>query len=161
MMGRLRLALAATVLLAPACRGGRAVDAAVSVAAADAARAPAATSAPVVLPEEPEPELGEVDAGPRAKVRLVLKVSPADAEVFWGARRLGVAKRGVPFEIERPEDSGPLDLTLRAAGYLPYHTRLFSERDDRVGIELVRPDQASTLIGWSPKKSESNRATGR
>jgi hypothetical protein len=129
---------------------------------------------PAAAPEQlvPEPELTAelVDAGPRPESRMLLRVLSADTEVFWGAKRLGIAKRGEPFEIVRPQHSGPVDLLLRAAGFLPYHTRLFSDRDDRITVDLVRPTQAPSLNGWRPDekpkdkprtKTEKNRARAR
>jgi hypothetical protein len=120
---------------------------------------------PAARPEElvPEPELAPADAGPRPEVKLVLRVVPADAEVFWGAKRLGVAKHGEPFEIVRPQHSGPVDLLLRASGFLPYHTRLFSDRDDKITVDLVRPQQAPSLNGWRPSETpkEENRPRKR
>jgi hypothetical protein len=91
-------------------------------------------------------EAGEAD--PRSpKVKLKLWVSPVSAEVIWGARRLGIAGRE-PLEIERPRGSGPLDLVVRAPGYLPYHTRLFTDRDDTLTVRLVSPANAASLLGW-------------
>jgi hypothetical protein len=133
---------------------------------------------PAAAPEQlvPEPELAAdvVDAGPRPESKMLLRVLSADTEVFWGAKRLGIAKRGEPFEIVRPQHSGPVDLLLRAPGFLPYHTRLFSDRDDRITVDLVRPTQAPSLNGWRPdempkdkprtkteKKTEKNRARAR
>jgi hypothetical protein len=106
-------------------------------------------------PEElvPEPEAkADAPAAPRSEVKLILRVVPADAEVWWGAKRLGIAKRGEPFEIVRPRHSGPVDLLLRASGFLPYHTRLFSDREEKLTVDLVRPDEARSLNGWKPSE---------
>ena len=35
-------------------------------------------------------------------------------------------------EIERPRNSGPLDVLVRAPGFLPFHTRLHTDRPDTV-----------------------------
>jgi hypothetical protein len=88
------------------------------------------------------------EANPRSEtVKLKLTVLPVTAEVVWGAKRLGTAGRE-PLVIERPRDSGPLDLVIRAAGYLPFHTRLFTDREDAVTIRLVAPSAASGLLGY-------------
>ncbi len=86
----------------------------------------------IAAESEPEPDAGQPD------VRLTVRIMPVDAEIHWGAKRLGVARRGERFEIVRRRHSGPLDLVIRAPGFAPYHTRLFSDRDDSVAIELVR-----------------------
>ena len=89
------------------------------------------------------------EADPRSeKVKLKLWVSPVTAEVFWGAKRLGTAGRE-PLEIERPRGSGPLDVVVRAPGYLPYHTRLFTDRDDTLTVRLVdaRPPRRACWAG--------------
>jgi hypothetical protein len=43
---------------------------------------------------------------------------------------------------------GPLDLDIRAEGFLPYHTRLYSDRNDKVSVRLVRPGEAPSLLGF-------------
>lgn len=101
---------------------------------------------PLQAPLQPEPP----EADPRsARVRLKLLVVPVDAEVFWGRKRLGVAGRR-PLELERPRDSGPLDVVVRAPGYLPFNTRLHTDRDDTLTVRLVPPAQARGLLGWKP-----------
>ncbi len=102
----------------------------------------AAPAAPAALQEEAR------EANPRSeKVKLRLWVTPVTAEVVWGARRLGTAGR-VPLEIERPRGSGPLDLVVKAPGYLPFHTRLFTDRDDTLTVRLIAPAAAPSLLGW-------------
>jgi hypothetical protein len=96
-----------------------------------------------VSPEPPERD-------PSApKVRLSLTVLPVDAEVQWGRKKLGVAGRK-PLQLERARNSGPLDVVIRANGFLPYHTRLFTDRDDTLTVRLVRPADARSLLGWKP-----------
>ena len=95
--------------------------------------------------------------GTRAQnVRLKLWVLPVTAEVVWGAQRLGTA--GVePLEIERPRSSGPLDLLVRAPGYLPFHTRLLTDRDDAVTVRLVTAAAARGLLGWKRNAPPTSR----
>jgi hypothetical protein len=101
------------------------------------------------VPEAAPPlrtETREVD--PRSEsVRLKLWVLPVTAEVLWGAQRLGRAGRE-PLEIERRRNSGPLDLVVRAPGHLPFHTRLLTDRDDSLTVQLVTPAAARSLLGW-------------
>jgi len=65
-------------------------------------------------------------------------------------------------EITRPRGSGPLDLEIKAEGYLPYHTRLYADRNDKVGVRLCRVEDAPNLFGYkrSPegKKAEAEKA---
>jgi hypothetical protein len=51
-------------------------------------------------------------------------------------------------EIARPRGSGPLDLEIRAEGYMPYHTRLYADRNDKLGVRLYRPEEAPSLFGY-------------
>jgi hypothetical protein len=121
------------------------------------AAAPAGASSvlpvvPVVIDREVDDEpASTADAGPPATVRLQLRVSPVDAEVTWGAKRLGIVKRSEPLEIVRPQHSGPVDLVVRAAGFVPHHTRLFTDADDRVTVDLVRPSAGPGLTEWKVK----------
>jgi hypothetical protein len=138
-VGRARLAaLVALAAAGPGCRqvGPAPAYAAPPVQAADAGPAPAPLQA----------EAREAD--PRSQnVKLKLWVTPVTAEVFWGAKRLGAAGRE-PLEIERPRGSGPLDVVVRAAGYLPFHTRLYTDRDDALTVRLTTPAAAPGLLGW-------------
>ncbi len=71
---------------------------------------------------------------PAVLVKLKLDVYPKSAKVIvtWGAKKLGPP----PIEIERPRGSGPLDLVIKAEGYLDHHTRLFTDRNDRLSVTL-------------------------
>lgn len=101
-------------------------------------------------------ESEEREANPRSEtVKIKLVVVPAvDAVVWWGGKKLGGAGRAA-LEIERPRASGPLDVTVRAEGFLPYHTRLFTDRDDRLSIRLVRPAEAVGMLGYKPPRQPS------
>lgn len=66
------------------------------------------------------------------------------AHVFWGRKDLGVA----PLEIERPRNSGPLDLVVIAPGYLPFHARAFTDRDDLISFRLYTAAEAPQLLGY-------------
>lgn len=71
---------------------------------------------------------------PAAYVKLKLDVYPKSAKaiVTWGAKKLGPP----PIELERPRGSGPIDLVIKADGYLDHHTRLFTDRNDRLSVTL-------------------------
>jgi hypothetical protein len=51
-------------------------------------------------------------------------------------------------EVKRPRGSGPVDLEIRADGYLPHHTRLYADRDDKVNVRLYRVEEAPGLLGF-------------
>lgn len=75
-------------------------------------------------------------------------VPQARATVSWGKKRLGNIMPNKPLVIVRPRDSGPLDVIVRADGFLPVHTRAHTFSDNKVMIKLTRPDQTSTLLGY-------------
>jgi hypothetical protein len=126
------------------------------VAPPDAARI-AAAPAPTEQAQGEEPlEVEERERNPRSQtVKLKLGISPAvRATVHWGRKRLAETKPGeMTVELERPRGSGPLDLVIRADGFLPHHLRLFTDRDDRLSVRLVRPDESHTLLGYKPVRT--------
>ena len=69
---------------------------------------------------------------------------PKRAHVFWGVKDLGVA----PVELHRPRGSGPMDLALRAPGFLTHHTRVFTERDDTLSIRLSPETEGARYFGY-------------
>lgn len=108
-------------------------------APAPATPATEAAAAPPVPPAEP----------PKTTARITFATSPpANATVSWGKTRLGVITPTAPLVIERPRDSGPLDVIVRAPGYLPVTTRAHTFADTRIVVKLTRPDQTQTLVGY-------------
>jgi len=94
----------------------------------------------------------EREANPYSEsVTLKLAVSPSvRATVLWGARQMAQLEPGkMEVELKRPRGSGPLDLDLRAEGYLPHHTRLYADRNDRVAVRLYRIEEAPSLFGYN------------
>jgi len=144
----LALALALASALAPAaCSSsrGREVDAS-PVGSAPAPEGRPDGSAAVPLPDDLEPAAADErpDGG---TVTLKLIADPhRQAHVFWGRKDLGVA----PLQIVRPRGSAPLDLTVLAAGCLPFHTRVFADRDDTLSVRLYTEREAIALPGYSP-----------
>jgi hypothetical protein len=143
------IALLAVTMVAGGCGPRRGADpgAAVTaqVPAADAALAPA--PAPVPLPDDLEPAPAQAGDRPDAgtvKIKLVAD-SRRQAHVYWGRKDLGVA----PLEIIRPRGSAPLDLTVLAPDCLPFHTRVFTDRDDTLSLRLYTEREASGLPGYS------------
>jgi hypothetical protein len=79
---------------------------------------------------------------------LIQTVPPRRATVRWGRKRLGVIPTPRPLVLVRPRDSGPLDLVIRAAGFLPVHTRAYTFSDSRVAVKLTSPEEKSKLFGY-------------
>jgi len=125
-------------------RGSSAVVSA-PVARAAPARGPARSPSPrvVLAPRGPGGSGGAVND----EVLVQLLVAPPGvAHVYWGVKDLGVA----PLDIVRPTGSGPLDLILRAPGYLTFHTRAFTEHDDKIAIHMVPSSEAPRVLGYRP-----------
>lgn len=85
---------------------------------------------------------------PAAPVDLVtihvLVEPPQRGHVIWGAKDFGVG----PLDIRRPRGSGPLDLVVRAPGYLTLHTRAFTDRDNTLSVHLVPQAEAPRFAGY-------------
>lgn len=109
------------------------------VAADPAAPRPPAPEPFVDDPVEPIPQSTET-----VTIRLVAD-GKRQAQVFWGRKLLGLA----PLEIKRPRGSGPLDLLVIAPGYLPLHTRVFTDKDETLALRLYTERDASGLLGYS------------
>jgi hypothetical protein len=74
----------------------------------------------------------------------VLVEPPQRAHVIWGAKDYGLG----PLDIRRPRGSGPLDLLIRAPGYLTLHTRAFTERNSTLSVRLVPEAEAARFPGY-------------
>jgi hypothetical protein len=106
------------------------------------------------LPVEPPlaPNAGAiVDAGaplsPNVKVTF-RTFPPRRASVMWGAKRLGFIDRGKPLVVERVRDSGPLDVIVRAEGFIPVHARAFTFDDAVVDVKITPVDKKDTIYGY-------------
>lgn len=85
----------------------------------------------------------------RTTARITFQtLPPVSASVTWGATKLGQIPPRESLVITRPRDSGPLDVIVRAAGYLPVHTRAHTFGDSRILVKLTTPEQQSTLLGY-------------
>ncbi|HJX52717.1 MAG TPA: hypothetical protein VJ801_08130, partial [Polyangia bacterium] len=88
------------------------------------------------------------------KVNITVQTVPArKAVVKWGSKTLGVIPVPRPLVVVRPRDSGPLDLVVRAAGFLPVHTRAYTFSDSRVAIKLTPVSEKNTLFGYRAEVS--------
>jgi hypothetical protein len=113
----------------------------------------ARATAPVTESAKAEDDLQseEREANPLSEtVTLTLSISPpVKALVMWGSKQLArVAPDKSTIELQRPRSSGPLDLDIRAEGFLPHHTRLYTDRNDKVNVHLVREAEAPSLLGY-------------
>jgi hypothetical protein len=108
------------------------------VAVADDAGAPA----PGAAPAAPQP--------PSKNVRIVFTVLPSTkkATVFWGKKKLGAIAPHAPLIVQRPRDSGPLDVVVRAEGCVPVQTRAYTFEDSKVAVHVTPNDQKNTLLGY-------------
>jgi hypothetical protein len=148
-----RAALLLALVVAGACR--RAPDA--PAAPAPVASAPPASPAPPpaspdasasasVAPAE-EDLVGEApESNPGSdtvKIKLIAEAS-RKARVSWGRKDLGFA----PLELERPRGSGPVDLLIVAPGALPLHTRVYTDRDEKLALRLYAESEGPSLLGY-------------
>ena len=126
------------------CSGGgpKDVPRAAPAPVADVVVAPPPAPLPTDL--EPAPVDDRADGG-TVTIKLVADAR-RQAHVTWGRKELGVA----PLEIVRPRGSAPLDLMIQAPGFLPLHTRVFTDRDDTLSLRLYSEGDAVGLPGYAP-----------
>lgn len=100
-----------------------------------------------------------LDSG-HPSVQLTLKTSPrVRAVVYHGKEELGYT----PLQLTWTKDTGPLDITVKASGYLTVNSRLYTHRNDRVTINMFKDDEAHKLFGYKKKvkpKSEDAEPEG-
>jgi hypothetical protein len=91
----------------------------------------------------------ERESDPRSdtvKIKVIVDAR-RQAHVTWGRKDFGVA----PLEIQRPRNSGPLDLIVVAPGYLPLHARALTDRDDVLSLRVYSAAEAPQLLGYRPE----------
>jgi hypothetical protein len=98
-----------------------------------AAAAPAPSPAPMAAAPKPRP----------TKVKIIVRSVPPKAFVFWGKKKLGPT----PVTLERPTDSGPIDLVIRAEGYISFHTRAYTVKNDPMTIRLTKLADRMSIFG--------------
>jgi hypothetical protein len=126
------------------CSGGRAKDVPGAAPAPVAEVVVVPPPAPLPVDLEPAPVDDRADGG-TVTIKLVADAR-RQAHVTWGRKDLGVA----PLEIVRPRGSAPLDLMIQAPGFLPLHTRVFTDRDDTLSLRLYSEGDAVGLPGYAP-----------
>jgi len=126
-----------------AARVGGPVRAAEPTAGAPAAAPTAAAAGAGGAPGAP------AAAPKKDTIRLVIKtVPPKKATVFWGKKRLGIVDRKAPLIVQRPRDSGPLDLVVRAEDCVPVYTRAYTFDDNTLAVRVTPLDQKQTIYGY-------------
>jgi hypothetical protein len=112
----------------------------------------AAPAAPVAAVEQIAADAGAPPAviePIKTTATVVFTVQPAvQATVTWGKKRLGIIKPGYPLYVTRPRDSGPLDVLVKADGYLPVQTRAYTFNDSKMLVKLTKPEASNTLLGY-------------
>ena len=136
----LRAAIWAAVLVGGALLGMSALRQ-LTVPVALAQRLPDAGAAPaVVKPLSP-------------KVKITFQTVPilkgVKVEIKWGKKRLGfIDGPRKPFILERMRDSGPIDVVVKAEGYLTVNTRAYTFDDNKVFVKMTPVEEKHTLLGY-------------
>jgi hypothetical protein len=117
-------------------------------------------SAPPQVEAADEPLVAEApEANPSSETVTIKLVADPNrkARVFWGRKDLGLA----PLELQRPRGSGPMDILVVAPGALPLHTRVFTDRDDKLSLRLYAESEAPNLLGYRPPEEPPPERTPR
>lgn len=111
---------------------------------------PAATSPAITEPSPPASALvGDAGKPLSPNVKVTFRTYPQRrASVMWGGKRLGFIDRGKPLVVERPRDSGPLDVVIRSPGFVPVHVRAYTFDDNTVDVKITPNDKKDTIFGY-------------
>lgn len=124
---------------------------------AESAPAPASppTPPPSAAPGAPNAPTGQVEVQNDApttspNVKIVFRVLPSTitTTIKWGNKKLGIIKPKTSLTVERPRDSGPLDLVLTSQGYIPVHTRAYTFTNSVVLVKMTPVDKKNTIYGY-------------
>ena len=81
-------------------------------------------------------------------VEITLKTEPrVRARVYHGKELIGVT----PMTLKWAKDTGPIDVVLKASGYLKVNSRFYTYRNDRVTVKMFKEDQSHLLFGYKKK----------
>jgi len=126
-----------------------------SASAAPAAAPTPPALAPSAAPGAPNAPAGQVEVQNDApttspNVKIVFRVLPSTitATIKWGNKKLGIIKPKTSLTVERPRDSGPLDLVLSSQGYIPVHTRAYTFTNSVVLVKMTPLDKKNTIYGY-------------
>ncbi|HEY2744914.1 MAG TPA: hypothetical protein VGL86_09845 [Polyangia bacterium] len=87
------------------------------------------------------------------KIKIIVHSRGPDrgtAFVFWGRKKLG----DTPVTLERPRDSGPVDLVVRSEGWFPVHTRAYTFHNDVVYVKMTKLENRQTIYGAKQDANE-------
>ena len=128
---------------------------------AESAPAPAPAPAPASPPPSAAPGAPNAPSGSQVEiqndvpttsptVKIVFRVLPSaiTATIKWGNKKLGIIKPKTSLTVERPRDSGPLDLVLTSQGYIPVHTRAYTFTNSVVLVKMTPVDKKNTIYGY-------------
>ena len=147
-----RVAVAAATLLFAVSLAGWAIGKQGKKDKKATAQEPGKTTAEVIKTADDEAPPVKSDT-----VRISIQTSPPrKALVKWGRKSLGMIPTPRALVVERPRDSGPLDLVIRASGFLPVHTRAYTFSDSRVAVKLTPPSEKNKLFGYREEPPPSN-----
>src|SRR5262249_46175270 len=114
-------------------RSGRAPgrsDAATVAPPAPQAQAPPPPPAPAPPPAAAPPP---APPEPPVLIKLTIKTVPIKMKVYWGRKLLGET----PLILQRPLNSGPMDLVFKLDGYFPLHVRAYTYKNDTVVMKAT------------------------
>ena len=89
-------------------------------------------------------------AAPAATVKITIITVPSQkgVQVLWGKKRLGVIAPHQPLILQRPRDSGPLDLLIKCEGFVTVQTRAYTFADSKLAVKITPLDQKNTILGY-------------
>jgi hypothetical protein len=125
---------AAVVLAQPAGGGG--------------AAPPAPAPTPALPPGVAAPPPPAAPPSPNVKIVFTVVPSTRKAMVFWGKKKLGPIAPHAPLIIQRPRDSGPLDVMVKSDDCVPVQTRAYTFADTKVSVKLTPVAEKNTLLGY-------------
>jgi hypothetical protein len=124
------------------------------LALAARAQGPGAAKPPAAAPPlpgaaaAPPPPGAAAAPSPNVKITIITVPSQKGVQVLWGKKRLGVVAPHQPLILQRPRDSGPLDLLIKCDGFVTVQTRAYTFADTKLAVKLTPVDQKNTLLGY-------------
>ena len=108
----------------------------------------------------PAPDAGAAPVSDKVKV-VIQTIPPEKATVFWGKKSIGLIRgKNKPLIIERPRDSGPMDVVIRAQGFIPVHTRAYTFSDFKLYVKLTPIEEKKTLFGYKEALPDAGPEAG-
>ena len=95
----------------------------------------------------------------QSNVTIEFRVEPrwVKAHVYHGKKLLGKT----PLKVDRKYNSGPIDVWVKAGGFIPVNTRAYTFKDDKIIVQLTPENEAHTLFGYkAPLVAEEETPSG-